>query len=232
MTDFSHPFAAARADGSNHSAFETVGVLGRPLLGEVYEVPARQGRAIRVRRGEMLTIINTHGSQVADFWAFCDADPGEHLSMEHMRPNLRKLCPTAGDALVTNRRRANLTLVSDSSEGVHDTLIASCDIHRYYELGHKGYHDNCTDNLRMALAAIDIMLPQVPCPFNLWMNTPARAGGDMVWLPPVSQAGDHVIFRAELDLIAVVSACPMDLLPINGADSVPRSLSVVVSAAE
>jgi hypothetical protein len=29
----------------------------------------------------------------------------------------------------------------------------------------------------------------------------------------------------------VVSACPMDLLPINGADAVPRSLSVTVSAA-
>lgn len=231
MSDFLQPFAAARADGSNPSAFETIGDLGQPHLDTVYEVPARQGRAIHVKRGQLLTVTNTHGSQVADFWAFCAADPGEHMSMEHMRPNLRKLCPTPGDALVTNRRRPILTLVSDSSAGVHDTLVASCDIHRYHQLGHQGYHDNCTDNLRMALAAIDVTLPQVPCPFNLWMNTPARAGGDMVWLPPVSREGDTVTFRAEMDVIAVISACPMDLLPINGADAVPRSLSVSVSAA-
>ncbi|MDD9720551.1 urea carboxylase-associated family protein [Sulfitobacter sp. PR48] len=231
MSDFPLPFDPARPDGSNPSAIETVGDLGRPHLDIAYDVPARQGRAIRVKQGQMLKVTNTHGSQVADFWAFSAADPGEHLSMEHMRPNLRKLCPAAGDALVTNRRRAILTLVSDSSEGVHDTLVASCDIHRYHELGHQGYHDNCTDNLRMALAAIGLALPQVPCPFNLWMNTPARPGGEMVWLPPVSRAGDAVMFRAEMDLIAVVSACPMDLLPINGADAVPRSLSVTVSAA-
>jgi uncharacterized protein len=229
MSDFSQPFTAARADGSNPSAFETLGEDGHPVLGALYEVPARQGRAVQVKRGEVLTIINTYGSQVADFWAFCAADPGEHLSMEHLRPSLRKLCPTVGDALVTNRRRAILTFLSDSSKGVHDTLVASCDIHRYRDLGHSGYHDNCTDNLRMALAAINVVLPRVPCPFNLWMNTPARANGDMVWLSPVSQEGDAVSFRAEMDLIAVVSACPMDLLPINGTDAVPRSLSLSVS---
>lgn len=232
MTDFSYPFAPARPDGRNPSAFETVGDLGHLIVDKVYEVPARQGRAIRVKRGQLLTITNTHGSQVADFWAFCDDDPGEHLSMEHMRPNLRKLCPAVGDELVTNRRRAILKLTTDSSDGVHDTLVASCDIFRYQELGHQKYHDNCTDNLRMALAAIDVVLRQVPCPFNLWMNTPARANGAMVWLPPVSRPGDHVTFRAEMDLTAVVSACPMDLLPINGEDAVPRSLSVVVSASE
>jgi len=148
--------------------------------------------------------------------------------MEHMRPNLKKLCPAVGDEMVTNRRRAILTMLEDSSVGVHDTLVASCDIERYHQLGHVGYHDNCTDNLRMALAAIDVALPQVPCPFNLWMNTPAEGSGEMVWLPPVSRAGDHVTFRAEMDLIAVVSACPMEPLPINGEDAVPQSLSLVV----
>tara|TARA_R110002033_G_scaffold9422_11_gene31425 strand:- start:318 stop:467 length:150 start_codon:yes stop_codon:yes gene_type:complete len=39
------------------------------------------------------------------------------------------------------------------------------------------------------------------------------------------------VSRAEMDLIAVASACRMNLLPINGADAVPRSLSVSVSAA-
>lgn len=228
MIDFSRPFAADRPDGTNASAREVLGHDGRLEPGSLQQIPARQGRAIRLRRGERLRVVNTHGSQVGDFWAFAETDPGEHLSMEHLRPDLRKLRPEPGDALVTNRRRAILTLVEDSSSGVHDTLVASCDIHRYHLLGHEGYHDNCTDNLRMALSALGIALPAVPCPLNLWMNTPPRENGKMAWLPPVSRPGDHVTFRAEMDLVAVISACPMDLLPINGADAVPRSLSVTV----
>lgn len=229
MSSFSNDPGAAPADGSNPSAVEVLGDAGRLEPGKAYEIPARQGRAIRVASGETLRVINTHGSQVGDFWAFAEADPGEFLSMEHLRPSLRKLAPAPGDPLVTNRRRPILTLLEDSSPGVHDTLVASCDIHRYQQLGHEGYHDNCTDNLRMAMAAIGATLTEVPCPFNLWMNTPARESGDMDWLPPVSRPDDHVIFRAEMDMIAVVSACPMDLLPINGEDATPRSLAVTVS---
>jgi len=228
MTGLGTPFHAARPDGTNASASEVLGQAGRPEPGQLCEIPARQGRAIRVRRGERLRVINTHGSQVGDFWAFAEADPGEHLSMEHIRPDLRKLTPGPGDAMVTNRRRAILTLLEDTSPGIHDTLVASCDIHRYHKLGHIGYHDNCTDNLRMALSAIGITPREVPCPLNLWMNTPSGQDGSMLWLPPVSRPGDQVTFRAEINLIAVISACPMDLLPINGKDSVPQSLSVTI----
>jgi len=34
------------------------------------EIPARQGRAVRIERGHALQIINTFGTQVVDFWAF------------------------------------------------------------------------------------------------------------------------------------------------------------------
>ncbi len=228
MSDYSAPFRPDRPDGSNPSAHEVLGRAGWLQPDRPYEVPARQGRAVRLRRGERLVIVNPHGSQVGDFWAFVMDDPAEHLSMEHLRPDLKKLTPAPGDRLVTNRRRPILSLLEDSSPGVHDTLVASCDIHRYRQLGHQGYHDNCTDNLRMAMAAVGMALPHLPCPLNLWMNTPPGPDGNMVWLPPVSRAGDRVVFRAELDLVAVISACPMDLLPINGADGVPRSLSVMV----
>jgi uncharacterized protein YcgI (DUF1989 family) len=32
-------------------------------------IPARQGRAVRVPRGAAIDVINTHGTQVVDFWA-------------------------------------------------------------------------------------------------------------------------------------------------------------------
>jgi uncharacterized protein YcgI (DUF1989 family) len=39
--------------------------------------------------------------------------------------------------------------------------------------------------------------------------------------PPVSKPGDYVILRAEMDLVIAFSACPQDIVPINGVDCVP-----------
>src|SRR3954466_13540752 len=101
-------------------------------------IPARKGAAARIRKGQVLRVINTHGSQVVDFWAFNAADLGECMSMEHSRASLLRIIPRVGDRLVTNKRRAILTVIDDTSPGIHDTLIASCDIYRYQELGAKG----------------------------------------------------------------------------------------------
>ena len=220
------PFEPARPDGENPSAHHTLAENGRLSPETTYTIPARQGRAMRLKQGELLSVMNRDGNQIGDFWAFAEGDCNEYLSMEHLRPTLRRVSPRPGDALVTNRRHPILTMVEDTSPGVHDTLVASCDIHRYAQLGHEGYHDNCTDNLRMALAAIGLRPTSVSCPLNLWMNTPVVEDGAMEWRPPVSSKGDHVLLRAEMDAVVVISCCPMDLLPINGEEAEPSALEV------
>lgn len=183
---------------------------------------ARSGRAIRLAPGEALRVINTHGTQVVDTWAFNAGDLSEYLSMQHLRAALGGIFPKPGDALVTNHRRPILTLEEDTSPGVHDTLIAACDRYRYEGLGCSGYHDSCADNLEGALAAFGLEVPFCPSPLNLWMNIPVAADGAVSWLPPVSKPGDHVTLRAVLPAIVVLSACPQDMIPINGADLTPR----------
>lgn len=222
IADWSEP------DGTNETLTSPISPDGVPERGRVYEVPARQGRAFRLKAGQTLRLVNTYGSQVADFWCFNADEPQEHLSMEHMRASLKRLTPRPGDPLVTNRRRPILCLTADTSPGVHDTLIACCDVHRYRQLGVNGYHDNCTDNLRMALRAIGAPSARIPCPLNLWMNTPPEPDGSIVWLEPRSRPDDFVEMRAEMDCIAVISACPMDVLPINGADLTPRAVHAFV----
>jgi uncharacterized protein YcgI (DUF1989 family) len=51
-----------------------------------------------------------------------------------------------------------LTIVEDTTEGIHDTLIAACDKHRYIELGGGSNHRNCADNLVEGLSALGISL--------------------------------------------------------------------------
>ena len=144
------------------------------------EIPARRGKAAFVAAGQTVTVINTHGEQVVDTWAFSRADLSEFMSNEHSRAHTLHLVPKIGDVLRTNRRRPILTLTEDTSGGVHDTLIAACDRYRYAFLGVEGDHDNCTDNLFAGMAALGLAPPEVPSPLNLFMNIPWSADGSSV----------------------------------------------------
>jgi len=191
---------------------------------DLHEVPARRGRAVRLKAGQAIRIVNTHGQQVVDTWAFNADDLSEYLSMPHLHAALGGIFPGRGDALVTNRRRPILILEEDTSPGRHDTVIAACDTHRYAALGCRDYHDNCTDNLHAALLALGLRVPDCPAPLNLWMNIPVAPDGRIDWGEPLSKPGDHVVLRAELDCIVVMSCCPQDMIPINGAACRPTQV--------
>jgi uncharacterized protein YcgI (DUF1989 family) len=184
-------------------------------------IPARRGKAAALVKGQSVKVINTHGQQVIDTWAFNRSELTEFMSMEHTRAALGQIMAKMGDSLVTNRRRAILTVIEDTSPGIHDTLIAACDRYRYELLGCPGYHDNCTDNLTAALAEMGLTPPQTPSPWNLFMNIPVHADGHLSFEPPLCKAGDFVVLRAEMDCIVAFSACPQDILPINGIACTP-----------
>jgi len=189
-------------------------------MSELVTIPARHGKAARLAQGQSIRIVNTHGNQVVDTWAFNAADLREFMSMEHARAYIDRIRPRVGDPIASNHRRPILTLTEDTSPGAHDTLIAACDIWRYQGLGCREYHRNCTDNLREAMAELGLAPPECPSPLNLWMNIPVVENDGIQWLPPASKPGDYVVLRAEIDCIVAMSACPQDMIPINGFNPV------------
>lgn len=195
--------------------------------GPLVTIPARRGKAAFVSRGKRMKIINTHGTQVVDCWAFNAENPGEFMSMEHCRVSLGRYRPKAGDTMITNRRRPIVRILEDTSPGVHDTMMAACDLYRYRILGFDE-HRNCTDNLWEALVEIGFKPAETPCPFNLWQNTPVESDGSIGFYPTVAKRGDYLTFRAAMDLVLCLSACPQDVLPINSQR--PRSAHFQVEA--
>ena len=184
-------------------------------------VAARGGAAIPLAAGERLRIVNTEGGQVVDTWAVAADDPAEYMSMEHTRVALCKLVPAVGDDLYSSRRRPLLTLVEDTSPGVHDTLMAACDAERYRLLGVAGHHASCCENYERALTGLGLSTPIVPPPLNLFMNIPWSPDGTLRFLEAPAAAGDYVTLRAAIDAVVVLSACPMDINDINGGTPKP-----------
>jgi len=207
MTSFA--YGSAVYDGTNASLTSAVSANGWPEIGERYRIPPRCGVAVRLYKGQLLSVENTHGMQVCDFWAYLAADMGQFLSMSHCRTRLQSASTKIGDVLVTNWRQPLLEIIEDTSPGVHD---------------------NCADSLRMALAAIGLSAPLVPDLFNLWMNIPIMPDGATSFEPTVSSAGDRFDMRALADCIAVMSACPQDKNLINGYDAMPSELYFSIGA--
>src|SRR4051812_38291740 len=127
-------------------------------------IPARSGKALRLRARQSVKVINTHGQQVVDTWAFNAADLGEFMSMEHARVAMGHIIPKVGDRLVTNRRRAILQIVEDISGGIHDTLIAAWDRWRDEQVGLPTHHDNCTHNPGGGMRGPGPVSPPTPPP--------------------------------------------------------------------
>jgi uncharacterized protein YcgI (DUF1989 family) len=160
------------------------------------------------------------------------SQPGmEFLSMPHTRASINHLVPRVNDTLVSNLRAPLLTIVEDTSPGIHDTLIAACDPQRYRELGVENWeeHGSCAENLVMALKLLneasgltgakaigsDVTVNSVPAPLNLFMNIPWTQDGDISFDAPKGKRGDYIKMRAERDVVVVMSACPQDILEIN-----------------
>jgi uncharacterized protein YcgI (DUF1989 family) len=194
-------------------------------------IPASHAAAVAVRKGEILDVVNTHGTQVVDTWAFNAGDRAEFMSMAHTRSVNSRVWPAFGQSFVSIKRRPMLYLIADTSPGVHDTLLCGCNRAIYAELGCTEYHRNCEDNLHEALAAAGMDVGFTPAPLNLFMNVAVAEDGAVVRAAPVSRAGDCISLRTGMDLVVVLSACPQDITPINGDARMPRDVEAVVRRA-
>ena len=69
--------------------------------------------------------------------------------------------------------------------------------------------------------------PVCPASFNLWMNIPVLPSGDLEWRETVSKPGDSLVFRALIDCIMVMSACPQDVIRINAGRPVSAQYALL-----
>ncbi|KAF2113646.1 hypothetical protein BDV96DRAFT_578159 [Lophiotrema nucula] len=209
-------------------------------------ITARRGSHVHLSASQRLRITNPSGHQVVDLWAF-PLSPlvPTWLSTSQSRQKFGRITPTIDSTFVDTHRNPVLTLIEDTSPGVHDMLYPACDDHRYTEQGAEG-HDSCAQNLRTELAAfVTSISPEqkqfyslselenkikvwgwTPEPLNVFMNVSVigetvgeRDGAQTKMLSvqkPVCEAGDYVVLRAEVECLVVMSACPNDLLDTNG----------------
>lgn len=183
-------------------------------------IPPRSGTAFPLAKGETLTVIDPEGVQVADLLAYNAQDVREVISSGRTLDYAESIRLTTGHLLYSNRSRAMLEIISDSV-GCHDFLLTPCSSatfdHFYPD---EPRHRGCFGNLAEALAPYGIGEDAIPVAFNCFMNVPVDGEtGALRVLPPLSKAGDHIVFRARMDLIIGLTAC--SALASNGGSFKP-----------
>ena len=172
------------------------------------EIPPRSGTAFTLDAGQTLTVIDQRGVQVADLLAYNRDDVREVISSGRTLDYAETIRLTTGHLLYSNRSRPMLEIVADDV-GVHDFLLTPCSydtFHHFYpdEPPHRG----CFGNLAAALAPYGVTEDMIPIAFNCFMNVPVDGTtGKLQVLPPVSKAGDRIVFRASMDLVIGLTAC-------------------------
>ncbi|MEP6692338.1 MAG: urea carboxylase-associated family protein [Gemmatimonadaceae bacterium] len=174
-------------------------------------IAPQTGAAFVVARGALLEIIDPLGEQVADLTSFARADPGEWLSSGRTIDYANTIYLTAGHILYSNRSRPMWTMLEDTV-GRHDFLLTPCSQETFTILyGTTGHHPSCFENLSTSLAPFGVVPDAIPTTLNVFMNVDVLPSGELRILPPRSRPGDHILLRAEMDLIVGVTACSAEL---------------------
>ena len=170
-------------------------------------ISPRSGTAFRLARGEILTVIDPQGQQVADLVAFSAADLREVISSGRSLDYASKLYLTEGDDLYSNRSNVMLRIVEDKV-GRHDFLLTPCSRDTFRIIYHDDDpHHGCFGNLATALSPFGIEPDQIPVAFNCFMNVVIQPNGVFTVEAPLSRSGDFIKFRAEMDLVIGLTAC-------------------------
>ena len=189
-------------------------------------VPKNSGKAFIVKKGQRLRVA---GKTVVDFVAFNLHNLRERFDQARTKTNQVKIFISTGDQLFSKLNNPLLTIVEDTfKDGKHDLQKGMCSRKRF-ELVAKGAakrlfaegvdlnpktpeeipDHGCWENLSAALKPWDIPPEDIPSPFNIFqtMKIDPESGAMFdTMIRPEKEA--HVDFRAEMDCLVGVSACP------------------------
>lgn len=183
-------------------------------------------QAFELPAGWALRITDPEGSQVGDLFCVASVDVGERFSQARTRVYLERVALRVGDALWSTRDRPLMRLELDTV-GRHDLLFCGCSAFAFAELLGEPGRTGCLDHLADALAPWGVARDAVEAPLDLFMATEVTPDGRLVIHRSPSLPGDHVVLRAETDLVVALAACADDVTECNGGRCGPLLVDIV-----
>jgi hypothetical protein len=197
----------------------------RELIEEFVLEPAT-GKALELRRGQVLRIEQVVGEQCADFNVFNLHDYKEFFHTGRTR-HMHGLNPTTGDFLwsAPPRERPMAAIVADTV-GTNDVLYPRCSAFLFeYQYG-LPVHTNCHDMQAEAQREYGLTPDDVHDSFNFFMNTGVDAAGRPFIGSNNAKRGDYVEVLALMDLLVVPNVCGADVMATSSFELKPLRIAI------
>lgn len=165
------------------------------------------GVAFEIRSGQLLKVSAPEGEQVSDLICYNLGDIDEWLCSGRTIDHSRSWRLGEGDVLYSNRSSPMFSILEDSC-GKHDFLLAPCSQNTFQVHDEvEELHTSCHENLYCSLMGWDIDPDEIYTTFSMFMNVSLQEDGNFKIGVPASKAGDHVLFRAEMDMVVGLTSC-------------------------
>ena len=192
-------------------------------------IPPQSGRSFRMRKGDILRVVDPLGEQVSDLFAVDAGDHSSSLSSGRTIDYQSKIYLTEGDVLWSSDSKPMFTIVRDDVRR-HDFLLTPCSQEMFEILyKHVGHHPSCFENLKNAFAPFGVGPERIGTTFNIFMRVDVSPEGAVAVKAPLSKAGDMIELRAEMDMICALTACSAE--GSNNGTFKPIDFEVIPAAA-
>ena len=207
----------------------------RGKLIEEIVIPARHGRAVVVKKGQVLRIHQITGGQVGDcvFYNAHDYKEWFHVGQSWA---LNVMLGTGNARAFRHfyskppRENLMLTVIEDTVKAHFGNCAGRCSSKLLARRDKRENVRSCQENLAEALARFGIAGDDIGDVFNVFMNVDFTADGGFVIKAPETKAGDYIDLRAEMNVIAAISACPNSSNPVNNYRAKPLGVEVYEAA--
>ena len=183
-------------------------------------VDAKQPWSGLVKRGQVLTIKDTHGQQAVDFLCYDADNTADRYSATNTVKVQGNVYVGNGTVLYADSGKPLLTVIEDTV-GRHDTIYGCCSNPnnklRYDVETTESCYTNFTQELQKHGMDVTSIVPNV----NWFMSVPVLGDGSAGVAEAALKPGSFVKLRAECNVLAVLSNCPQMHNPCNGYDPTP-----------
>ena len=194
-----------------------------PILDHV--VPARQGWARRIARGDTLVITDLEGQQAVDFLCYDADDPTDRYSATNTLKVQGNVYVGLGTVLYADSGKPLMTVVEDTI-GRHDTIYGCCsNANNRLRYGVETT-ESCYSNFETVLQPFGLGREAIVANVNWFMSVPVEADGGAGVAEAALEPGSHVALRAECNTLVALSNCPQMHNPCNGYNPTPIRVQV------
>jgi uncharacterized protein len=184
------------------------------------------GKALELRKGQILRIEQIDGAQCVDFNCFNLHDYKEFMHCGRTR-TVHGFNPTKGTFLwsAPPRERAMMYILEDTY-GRNDVLFPRCSAYLYESAYGFHTHTNCHDIQAEAQREYGLTPDDVHDSFNMFMCTEVTLDGRASITRQSSKKGDYIDVLAMMDVLAVPNVCGADIMRTSNFGLKPIKLQI------